>query len=67
MERATDAISGSRPRTTGRSPRTFSEDRICADKSCSTRLNRYNRFDRCSQHQRVRFPRVRGRNPIEQD
>jgi hypothetical protein len=65
VERATDTIVGSRPRTAGRSPRTFSENRTCAEETCNTRLNRYNRFDRCSQHQRIRFPRVRGRNPVE--
>lgn len=65
MERSTETISGQKPQMTGRSPKTFSEDRVCAEKSCITRLNRYNRYDRCSQHQLVRFPRVRGRNPVE--
>lgn len=67
MERSTETISGQKPQMTGRSPKTFSEERFCAQKSCITRLSRYNRFDRCSQHQQVRFPRVRGRNPVEQD
>lgn len=65
MERSTDTITGQKPQVTGRSPRTFNDDRVCADESCNTRLNRYNRFDRCSQHQRIRFPRVRGRTPVE--
>ena len=51
---------GSIPRGSGRRPASFQAGRVCADADCSTQLSRYNRFDKCSVHQKTRYPRVRG-------
>lgn len=44
-----------------RPSKSFGEDRVCAEKGCSTKLSKYNRREYCYAHAPVRFPRVRGR------
>lgn len=45
----------------GRRPRTYREDRVCAARGCPTTLSRYNRSEYCYAHSPVRYPRTRGR------
>ncbi len=44
-----------------RAPKTFAEDRVCAESRCETKLSRYNRREHCYAHAPTRFPRLRGR------
>jgi hypothetical protein len=55
-----DTLRASTVGRTRRRPKTFGEDRSCADPGCSTRLSRYNRADHCYAHAPARFPRLRG-------
>jgi len=43
-----------------RRPKTYGENRVCADSGCETRLSRYNRETRCFSHAPVEFKRLRG-------
>ena len=59
---ATQSLVGRIPGTkTGRRPKANDELRICAEPTCTTKLNRYNPSDRCNVHRPTRFPAVRGR------
>ncbi len=44
-----------------RSPKTYPTGRVCIQKGCEVKLNRYNRREYCYNHAPVRYPRVRGR------
>jgi hypothetical protein len=37
------------------------DDRVCAERSCTTRLSRYNSRERCWQHTEIVYPNYRGR------
>jgi len=49
-----------RPGGSGRRPRRKSEERICHDRSCQTKLSSYNQRDYCYSHWQTRYPRLRG-------
>ena len=44
-----------------RAPKTYSTERLCADKGCETKLSRYNRREWCFAHAPTKYPRLRGR------
>ena len=44
-----------------RAPKTYSNDRTCADASCETRLSQYNRREWCYAHAPTKYPRLGGR------
>jgi len=44
-----------------RAPKTYSDDRTCAESSCETRLSQYNRREWCYAHAPTKYPRLRGR------
>ncbi len=44
-----------------RSPKTYPTGRVCIQKGCEVKLNRYNRREHCYNHAPVCYPRVRGR------
>ena len=56
------AVSGSRVGRSYRSPKTYSKDRICGEKGCTTKLSMYNPRTLCRVHAPVKYPRVRGPN-----
>ena len=55
------AMSGSKVRPQGRAPRRVTDEKICTESDCSTRLSSYNRKDTCFRHSPIRFPRTRER------
>lgn len=57
----TPTLVGRIPNKAGKKPKTTDEARTCSDKSCDTKLSRYNTKDACYRHRPPRFPRVRGR------
>ena len=48
-----------------RPSKAIEKDRICLDESCETKLSRYNNREFCYSHAPVKFPRVRGRIPLD--
>lgn len=48
-----------------RPSKTIEATRVCADSGCVTKLSKYNRREFCFAHAPVKFPRVRGRIPID--
>jgi hypothetical protein len=58
---ADNVVRGQRVLDNGRAPKAIEERRVCASKSCSTTLSRYNRKDFCYAHAPTKFPRLRGR------
>lgn len=56
------AVSGSRLGQSYRSPKTYTKNRVCAHRSCSTKLSMYNARTLCRVHAPVKYPRVRGPN-----
>ncbi len=53
-------VSASRPTGRRRKLKTYGNDRVCSEASCSTRLSKYNRNTECHTHAPRRFPRPRG-------
>lgn len=51
------------PATKLRAPRTKEPNRVCEHPDCCTKLSIYNRQSMCHVHKKIRFPRVRGRQP----
>jgi len=43
-----------------RRPKTYGDQRVCADKGCQTRLSRYNRETFCFRHAPAKYRRMRG-------
>ena len=43
-----------------RAPKTYSNDRTCAETSCETKLSQYNRREWCYAHAPTMSPRLRG-------
>lgn len=56
-----NVVRGQRVLDKGRAPKAVEEQRVCAKKSCSTTLSRYNRKTFCYAHAPTKFPRLRGR------
>ncbi len=56
-----DVLKGNSVKGVARPSRDYGPGRVCANKSCETKLSRYNRRDYCHAHAPVRYPRVRGR------
>ena len=44
-----------------RAPKTYSKQRECAQKGCTTKLSQYNRREWCYAHAPTKYPRLRGR------
>lgn len=61
MTQETPTITGRIPERSGKMPKTSAVGRICAEKTCETKLTKYNNSDYCYRHKPSRFPRVRGR------
>jgi hypothetical protein len=57
MQDTLHATSAGRAR---RRPKTYGDERVCADKQCETRLSRYNRETYCFAHAPTRYRRMRG-------
>ena len=58
---ADNVVKGQRVFEKGRAPKAIEEQRVCAHKSCTTTLSRYNRKTHCYAHAPTKFPRLRGR------
>jgi hypothetical protein len=58
---ADNVVKGQRVLDNGRAPKAIEEQRVCAKKSCTTTLSKYNRKDFCYAHAPTKFPRLRGR------
>ena len=43
-----------------RRPKTYGDERVCAEKRCETRLSRYNRETFCFAHAPTKYRRMRG-------
>jgi hypothetical protein len=46
--------------STSRRPRTYTSERVCGHRECSTVLSRYNKAEYCHSHAPRVFPRLRG-------
>ena len=55
------AMSGSKVRPPGRTPKRVTDGKVCIEPDCLTSLSIYNRNDTCFRHSPIRFPRTRGR------
>jgi hypothetical protein len=58
---AENVMKGRRLTGANRAPKTYSTERLCAQRGCSTKLSRYNRREWCYAHAPTKFPRLRGR------
>lgn len=56
-----DIMKGASIKGVTRPSREFGGGRVCSEKSCDTKLSRYNRREHCFAHAPVKYPRVRGR------
>ena len=56
-----DIMRGNRIKGKLRAPKALSEERVCAEKGCTTQLSRYNKREHCYAHAPTRYPRLRGR------
>ena len=43
-----------------RRPKTYGDERVCAESECETRLSRYNRETFCFTHSPAKYRRMRG-------
>ena len=43
-----------------RKPKQYEAGRVCEEDGCTVRLSRYNKKDKCFNHQELTFPRTRG-------
>jgi len=58
---AEQALKGQRILGSSRAPKVISQERICIERDCETKLSRYNRREQCYAHAPTKFPRLRGR------
>ncbi len=56
-----ETVRGAAIKGVTRPSKRFETGRVCAKKSCETKLSQYNKAEFCHAHAPVRFPRVRGK------